>query len=73
MNEICFVAIYLQSFPSPSAARDRLEPFITITAWVCAPVCIGKQIISVVQLVRACQSLGEMDTDARRVVAEKAT
>jgi len=71
MNELFFVAAYLLSFPSPSEARDRILPAIYVVAYVCFPVCAGKQIISAVQMGRAAQSLVEGDLEARRQQALK--
>ncbi|KAF3929565.1 hypothetical protein ABW19_dt0206266 [Dactylella cylindrospora] len=64
-NELHFVSLYLLSFPSPSAARDAILPFIKGMAYVTFPICFGKQIINFVQMARAAQTLVNLDNEAR--------
>ncbi|KAH0610526.1 uncharacterized protein LAJ45_03357 [Morchella importuna] len=60
-NEVFFLAMYLLSFPQ----------FMTIHSWpwvvaaITFPVCAAKQIVNVVQLVKAAVSLAEGDLEAR--------
>ncbi|KAK6540034.1 CDP-diacylglycerol-inositol 3-phosphatidyltransferase [Orbilia ellipsospora] len=62
-NELHFVSLYLLSFPSPSAARDALLPFIYTVAYLTFPVCAGKQIINFVQMARAAETLVNIDKE----------
>lgn len=60
-NEVFFLAMYLISFPQ----------FMSIHSWpwvvaaITFPVCAAKQIVNVVQLVKAAVSLAEGDLEAR--------
>ncbi|KAF3927028.1 hypothetical protein ABW21_db0205239 [Orbilia brochopaga] len=65
-NELHFVSLYLLSFPSPSAARDAILPFIKGLAWITFPICFGKQIINFVQMARAAETLVNLDKEARQ-------
>ncbi|EWC47085.1 hypothetical protein DRE_03454 [Drechslerella stenobrocha 248] len=64
-NEIHFVSLYLLSFPSPSAARDSILPFIKGMALITFPICFGKQVINFVQMARAAETLVNLDKEAR--------
>ncbi|KAK6346320.1 CDP-diacylglycerol-inositol 3-phosphatidyltransferase [Orbilia blumenaviensis] len=64
-NELHFVSLYLLSFPSPSAARDAILPFIKGMAYVTFPICFGKQIINFVQMARAAETLVNIDNESR--------
>lgn len=60
-NELFFLSAYLLAFPR---LRDQWWPWIA--AVLTAPLCFGKQVISVVQMVKAAHVLAEGDLEARR-------
>lgn len=64
MNEAFFLSAYLLAFP---AFYHQTWPWVI--AAVTFPVCAGKNIINVVQLVKAAKSLAEGDLEARRKAA----
>ncbi|KAL0635242.1 phosphatidylinositol synthase 1 (CDP-alcohol phosphatidyltransferase1) [Maublancomyces gigas] len=61
-NEVFFLAMYLLSFPEFAAVHSW--PWVVAT--VTFPICAAKQIVNVVQLVKAAVSLAEGDLEARR-------
>lgn len=63
-NELFFLSAYLLAFP-----RLQAQWWPWIAAAVTAPLCFGKQIISVVQMVKAAHVLAENDIEARRLKA----
>lgn len=65
-NELFFVGLYLLSFPPRGApilgthyGIDLSWPMVI--AILTGPICLGKQIINLVQMVRAAQSLADID------------
>lgn len=60
-NELFFLSVYLLAFPR---LRDQWWPWVA--AVITAPLCFGKQVISVVQMVKAAHVLAEGDLEARR-------
>ncbi|CAG8435078.1 15446_t:CDS:2 [Funneliformis caledonium] len=64
LNELFFVALYLLSF-------DHEDPWFNITikliAFISFPICAGKQIINVIQLTRASQTLASIDLAERKM------
>ncbi|CAI2171225.1 10738_t:CDS:2 [Funneliformis geosporum] len=67
LNELFFVALYLLSFD-----HEGLAPWLNITiksiAFLSFPICAGKQIINVIQLTRASQTLANIDLAERRKI-----
>ncbi|KAG0231555.1 CDP-diacylglycerol-inositol 3-phosphatidyltransferase [Actinomortierella wolfii] len=61
-NELFFVLMYLRSFtPSP------LHPYVFWTlAALTGPICAGKQVISVIQMIGASKNLVHIDTEERK-------
>ncbi|KAI5801554.1 CDP-alcohol phosphatidyltransferase-domain-containing protein [Peziza echinospora] len=60
-NELFFLSVYLLAFPR---LREQWWPWVA--AVLTAPLCFGKQVISVVQMVKAAHVLAEIDVEARR-------
>ncbi|KAI8055976.1 CDP-diacylglycerol--inositol 3-phosphatidyltransferase-like protein [Syncephalis plumigaleata] len=68
-NELFFVAAYLLSFTMPTSTVS-LPTWLPVTslqwlAYAALPICAGKQIISVIQMVGASRALAEKDLEER--------
>jgi len=65
-NELFFVALYLLSFEKASIESWKDFSLVHLLALTSFPICAGKQIINVIQLVSASQSLAKADIEDRR-------
>lgn len=65
-NEIFFLAIYLLSFPE--FAESHKWPWVVAIAT--SPICVAKQYINVLQMVKAAVRLAEADVELRRKAME---
>ncbi|RHZ71185.1 hypothetical protein Glove_261g68 [Diversispora epigaea] len=65
-NELFFVALYLLSFEKSSVESLGDLSLIHILALISFPICAGKQIINIIQLVGASQNLARVDIEDRR-------
>ena len=63
-NELFFFAAYLLSFPAFFA-----QQWPWVVAAITGPVCLGKNIINAVQLVKAAVVLAERDVEIRKKAA----
>lgn len=75
-NELFFVGLYLCSFPlktPPNLGYLYGIPlsYATLIVIVTFPLWLGKQIINVIQMYRAAQTLAETDVMERRQAVEK--
>lgn len=67
-NEICFVALYLMSFP------QYHKTYINWPTWVFNATvlpCALKQYLNVLQMYKAARTLAESDVERRRIEAKK--
>ncbi|KAI9599304.1 CDP-alcohol phosphatidyltransferase-domain-containing protein [Syncephalis fuscata] len=68
-NELFFVALYLLSFATATStvALPSWLPIISLQwlAYITLPICAGKQLISVIQMVGASRALAEKDLAER--------
>ncbi|RIB27996.1 CDP-alcohol phosphatidyltransferase-domain-containing protein [Gigaspora rosea] len=67
-NELFFVALYLLSFEGHSTFPQWS---LYTLAFVSLPVCVSKQVINIIQLVGASQSLAKVDIEDRKKAVKK--
>ncbi|KAG5519833.1 hypothetical protein PMAC_000107 [Pneumocystis sp. 'macacae'] len=70
-NELFFVALYLLSFPAKSPPRlgyifNIPLSYPVLIGTVSFPICFGKQIINIIQMVNAAKALVDVDKENRR-------
>ncbi|CAG8571955.1 10495_t:CDS:2 [Dentiscutata erythropus] len=70
-NELFFVALYLLSFEGQSTFPQWSIFPLYILALFSFPICAGKQVINIIQLVGASQSLAKVDIEDRQMAAKK--
>ncbi|KTW28941.1 hypothetical protein T552_01570 [Pneumocystis carinii B80] len=70
-NELFFVALYLLSFPPKSPPRlgyvfNIPLSYPVLIGIISFPICLGKQIINIVQMINAAKALADIDKENRK-------
>jgi len=71
-DQLFFMCLYLLGSPKELIiGLEWMEGYVRFIMWLAAPICFYKQILNVVQLVGASQSLVRVDESAREKGKDK--